>query len=35
VENIYKANAADFIKATQRIFMQANSSSGLEVEVID
>ena len=35
VENIYRADAADFIKATQRIFMQANAASGLEVEGID
>ncbi|TDB67849.1 CocE/NonD family hydrolase [Arundinibacter roseus] len=35
VENIYKANAEDFVKATQRIFMQANAASGLEVEVLE
>ncbi len=35
VENIYRADAADFIKATQRIFMQANAASGLEVEVVE
>jgi uncharacterized protein len=34
VENIYKANPEDFIKATQRIYTQSNAASGLEVEVL-
>ena len=35
VENIYKANPEDFIKATQRIYTQGNAASGLEVKVIE
>ncbi len=35
VENIYKANAEDFIKATQRIYTQSGAASGLEVEVLE
>ncbi len=35
VENIYKADPEDFIKATQRIYTQSGAASGLEVEVLD
>ena len=34
VDNIYKANPEDFIKATQRIYTQSGAASGLEVEVL-
>jgi uncharacterized protein len=34
VPNIYKADEKDFIKATQRIYHQANGASALEVEVL-
>lgn len=34
VENIYKANPEDFIKATQRIYTQSGAASGLDVEVL-
>ena len=34
VDNIYKAEAADFIKATQRIYHQTGAESGLMVDVI-
>ncbi|GAB2778847.1 CocE/NonD family hydrolase [Rhabdobacter roseus] len=35
VENIYKAEASDFIKATQRVYHQAGAASGLTVEVLE
>jgi putative CocE/NonD family hydrolase len=34
VENIYNANEADFIKATQTIYHQSGAASSLEVDVI-
>ncbi len=35
VENIYNADATDFIKATQRIYHQKGQASLLQVEVLD
>ncbi len=35
VENIYKADSADFIKATQRVYHQKGNASAIEVQVID
>jgi predicted acyl esterase len=34
VPNIYEAQRSDFIKATQRVFLQRNAASALEVEVL-
>ncbi len=34
VANIYKAEASDFIKATQRIYHQSGAESGLTVDII-
>jgi putative CocE/NonD family hydrolase len=34
VPNIYKANAADFIKATERVFVDRAAASGIEVQVL-
>jgi predicted acyl esterase len=34
VDNIYKAEPADFIKATQRIYHQSGAESGLLVDVL-
>ena len=35
VENIYKAKASDFVKATHRVYHSNQHSSGLQVQVID
>jgi hypothetical protein len=34
VENIYKANPEDFIKATHRVYHQQGAASAIEVQVI-
>lgn len=34
VENIYKAEASDFISAKQTVYHQAGAASSLEVDVI-
>jgi len=35
VENIYKADQSDFIKATQRVYHQKGNASAIQVEVLD
>jgi predicted acyl esterase len=35
VENIYKANAEDFVKATHRVYHAKENASYVQVEVID
>ncbi|GAB3174203.1 CocE/NonD family hydrolase [Telluribacter humicola] len=35
VENIYKADASDFIKATHRVYHQSDAASSLVVEVLE
>jgi predicted acyl esterase len=34
VSNIYKANASDFVKATQRVYVNRNAPSAIEVQVL-
>ena len=34
VPNIYQAQASDFIKATQRVWMSRDAASGIEVQVL-
>lgn len=35
VDNVYKANAEDFIKATHRVYHAKDNASYVQVEVID
>jgi hypothetical protein len=34
VPNIYEARAADFIKATERVWLSRGAPSGIEVQII-
>jgi predicted acyl esterase len=34
VPNIYEAKASDFIKATERVWVQRSAPSGIEVQVL-
>jgi predicted acyl esterase len=34
VPNIYQAQASDFIKATQRVWVSRDATSGIEVQVL-
>jgi putative CocE/NonD family hydrolase len=34
VTNIYKANASDFVKATERVYVNRNAASAIEVQVL-